>query len=98
MKAFLAQMSVSKFAAVVDDVDVINEITAFIIDDDKTTIDILVAATAGKPIMSQETAIKLSKMVDDPAAELAKLQAEAEAASNLDMFPTATGGATVQNA
>jgi len=57
-----------------DEIDV--EFTDQLPDDMLDTIDSLVAATGGKPILSQETAAGLSPFTKDPKEEIERLKAE----------------------
>lgn len=62
-----------------DELEIIPEIVPYMIDDEESTIQNIMTATGGKPILSQKTGIKVLKFVEDTDAELAQIQSEAQA-------------------
>lgn len=62
------------------------EIVPYFIDDDATTINNLMTATGGRPIMSQKTAIKRLGWVEDVDQELKQIEEEESAGSISDVF------------
>ncbi|AUD00952.1 phage portal protein [Spirosoma pollinicola] len=66
------------------------EIQPFIINDEKATIDNLMAATAGKPIISQKSAIAQSGLVVDVDAEYKQIQEEEKIARSFDILNPST--------
>lgn len=76
IKAFLSKMNVNGFKNM-DEVEVEHVITPFIQNDEKATIERLVTANGGKPILSQLEAIKLAGYSSDPESTL-KAITEAE--------------------
>ena len=58
------------------------EFELFSIDDDKDKVDVLTQATGGKPIMSQQTAIRKLGAVDDAETELEQIQSETDSLGN----------------
>ena len=75
IKAYLKQM-LTGYDADIDALKVTNVITPYTITSDADNVNLYVSATAGKPVMSQSTAIEKLGMVDDAQEELAKIQAE----------------------
>lgn len=71
------------FKTLEDTFEIVPEIQPFTISNQKEWIDLLSSATGGKPLMSQETAISQSGLVDDPKIEYEKIieQNEREAAT-----------------
>lgn len=76
IKAFLSLMNVNGFKDI-EDVEVEHIITPFIQNDERDTIERLVTANGGKPILSQLEAIKLAGYSSDPEATLKAIE-EAE--------------------
>lgn len=76
IKAFLQQMNINNFKDV-EDVEVEHIITPFIQNDERDTIERLVTANGGKPILSQLEAIKLAGYSSDPESTLKTIE-EAE--------------------
>lgn len=77
IKAYLEQMNLNGFKNKTDLVEVEHVITPFIQNDEKATIERLVTANGGKPILSQLEAIKLAGYSSDPEATLKAIE-EAE--------------------
>lgn len=65
------------------------EIVPFIINSEKQTIENLVTANGGKPIVSQKTAIQKLGWTDDVDKELDQIQEEEKQANTMNAFPTA---------
>ena len=84
IKAFLKIMLPQDWAADIDALPVTNVITPFTITSDADNVAILVNATGGKQLMSQETAVQKLGMVDDAAEELKKIQTEQQAEQLMD--------------
>ena len=78
IKAFIGVMDTS-LAATASALEIECDIQPFIISDEKSLIDMLMVATAGEQILSQESAVKLSGLVDDTDGEVKRIQAEQEA-------------------
>ena len=76
IKAFLTQMNVNGFKDI-DGLEVEHIITPYIQNDEKDTIERLVTANGGKPIISQLEAIKLAGYSSDPKETLKAIE-EAE--------------------
>ena len=84
IKAYLKIM-LPGYDADIDALKVTNVITPYTITSDSDLVNLYVSATAGKPVMSQSTAIQKLGMVDNAQEELSKIQAEAMA----DVFAAA---------
>lgn len=88
IKAFLSQMNVNGFKDA-EDVEVEHIITPFIQNDERDTIERLVTANGGKPILSQLEAIKLAGYSSDPESTLKAIQeaeiSEIEAKTNVSV-------------
>lgn len=88
IKAFLSQMNTNSFKNL-DDVEVEHIITPFIQNDEKATIERLVTANGGKPILSQLEAIKLAGYSSDPESTLKAIEEaqnkELEAKTNVSV-------------
>lgn len=76
IKAYLLQMNINGFKNV-EDVEIEHVITPYIQNDERDTIERLVTANGGKPILSQLEAIKLAGYSSDPEATLKAIE-EAE--------------------
>lgn len=75
VKAFLKVIAPSGYEKDIDELSVENIITPFSITDDKDTINNLVTATGGKPILSQQEGVEMlgwSKDVDKTMEQLAQ--------------------------
>ena len=75
IKAFLAQMNTA-WKDTIEDIEIEPVITPFMINDEKTTIEMLVAANGNKPVVAQKTAIKLSGLVDNADDEYEQIKSE----------------------
>lgn len=88
IKAFLSQMNRNGFKNL-DEVEVEHIITPFIQNDEKATIERLVTANGGKPILSQLEAIKLAGYSSDPESTLKAIEEaqnkELEAKTNVSV-------------
>ena len=76
IKAFLKEMNTA-WAREIDNVEVEHVITPFIQNDEKAEIDKWMAASGGKPLMSQLEAITNLGMSEDPARTLEQISKEA---------------------
>lgn len=85
IKAFLGIMQ-SDWANTLAELDIEAEINPFTIRSDKENIEVIVAANGGKPVISQETSVQLSGLVEDAKGEYAKLAKENEAEANVGAF------------
>ena len=79
IKAFLKLMLPDDWASDIDALQVETVITPYTISDEKDEVNVLVTATGGKPIISQQTAVRKLGMVDNADDELQTLRAEAMA-------------------
>ena len=84
IKAFLKIMLPEEWAKDIDELPVKNVISPFTITSDADNVAILVNATGGKQLMSQETAVAKLGMVDDSADELTKIRAEQQVEQLID--------------
>ncbi len=84
VKAFMKLMN-TKWASEVDNVEVENIITPFILNDRKNQIDTLMAGNGGKAIMSQLESIRELGESDDPEATLKQIQKEESASLSSSM-------------
>lgn len=93
IKAFLKKMN-TKFADEMDNVEVEHIITPFIQNDMKADIQNAMSACGGKPIISQEEAIKLAGVSADPirTIELLKKENAEELSARLSLNESLMGG------
>ena len=88
IKAYLSKMNVNKFGNM-DGLEIEHIITPYIQNDEKATIERLVTANGGKPILSQLEAIKLAGYSDDPESTLKAIEEaqtkELEAKTNVSI-------------
>lgn len=75
IKAFLGQMN-AKWKDSIEDLEIEPVITPFMINDEKTMVEMLVAANGNKPVMSQKTSIKLSGLVENSDEEYDLIKSE----------------------
>jgi hypothetical protein len=75
IKAFLGEMN-TKWKSSIDNLEIEPVITPFMINDEKTTIEMLVAANGNKPVVSQKQSIRLSGLVDNADDEYEQIKAE----------------------
>lgn len=75
IKAFLGEMN-TRWKQTIDDLEIEPVITPFMINDEKTTIEMLVAANGNKPVVSQKQSIKLAGLVDNADEEYDQIQKE----------------------
>jgi len=75
IKAFLGEMN-TKWKSTIDNLEIEPVITPFMINDEKTTVEMLVAANGNQPIIAQKTAIKLSGLVDNADDEYEQIKSE----------------------
>ena len=59
-------------------------IPLFMIDDNETKVDLLVAATGGKPILSQKTAVGQLNYTNDPEKEYELIKEEEQGLNVLE--------------
>lgn len=85
IKSFIGMMNTG-LKATADEMVLTAEIVPYIINDEKALIDKLVSATGGEPLLSQETAVSMTGLVDDAEDELIKLNAQADKFVNEDLF------------
>jgi hypothetical protein len=85
IKAFLGQMNVA-WQSEIDNVDVEHVITPFIQQDEKSTIERIMTANGGKPIMSQIESIKAFGHSVNPEETLAQIREDDAASTITDMF------------
>ncbi len=83
IKAFCAQMNTSLAKDLL--LEIVPEVTPFMVDDFKTMVETLVTANGNKPIMSQKTSVEMSGLVDDVEAEVAQINSEEQATATLDI-------------
>lgn len=84
IKAFIAQMNTS-LAKDITTLDIVPDVTPFMVDDLKTMVETLVTANGNKPIMSQKTSVEFSGLVDDVEAEFTQITDETNAAAQIDI-------------
>lgn len=84
IKAFIGTIN-KKLNTVAINLDIEAEVQPFVIDDVSGTIDRLISANGGKPLMSQKTSIKLAGLADDVDEEYALLQEEMERERTFDI-------------
>jgi hypothetical protein len=84
LKAALAFINTDFSAAV--NINIEPKFTYYLPKDDVEMINILTTATGGDKIMSQETAISLNPLVQDPEIELERIQGESNSAGALDIL------------
>lgn len=70
--------------ATCDSMDIEPEIVPFMIDDEETKVDILVAATGGKPILSQKTAVSQLNYTNDSEREYELIKEEEQGMNVLE--------------
>lgn len=83
IKAFIAQMNTSLAKDIL--LEIVPEVTPFMVDDFKTMVETLVTANGNKPIMSQKTSVEMSGLVDDVEAEVAQINSEEQTSAQLDI-------------
>lgn len=84
IKAFIAQMNTSLAKDIIT-LDIVPDVTPFMVDDFKTMVETLLTANGNKPIMSQKTSVEFSGLVDDVDAEVALITEETDRAAQLDI-------------
>lgn len=82
IKAFIGQMDTSLQAAA-DALDVVPEVTPYMITDDSADLTMWSNATGGKAIVSRKTAIRKIGVVDDVDAELEEITNEEDRAASI---------------
>jgi SPP1 family phage portal protein len=83
IKAFIGMFN-SGLKATCDSMDIEPEIVPFMIDDEETKVDILVAATGGKPILSQKTAVGQLNYTNDSEREYELIKEEEQGMNVLE--------------
>lgn len=76
LKAFIAKFN-TKLAVDCEDLFVEPIITPYMIDDEKSLVDMLSIASGGKPVISQKRSVELAGLANDTEAEFAQIEAEA---------------------
>lgn len=89
IKAYIGNLNLS-IKKECDSLQVEPEIVPFMIDDIASTINDLMSANGGNPIISQKTSIAKSGLVADAEAEYLQIQEEQKLATNMSAFPTAS--------
>jgi hypothetical protein len=84
IKAYMGIMNPT-WRNTVNDLDIETEIVPFIISDEKTKVDVLVAANGGKPLVSQERSVELAGFSEKPGDDWIKIQAEYEKEKTYDI-------------
>lgn len=82
---WLSQLN-SEFKSLDDTFEIVPEIQPFTLSSQKEWIDLLSSATGGKALISQETAIGQSGLVDDPTVEYEKISAETAKEQSTSIF------------
>lgn len=67
-------------------IEITPTITPFAIDNAEDLINLLSTATGGKSLLSQQTAVEKSGLVDDPKKEYEQIKKETEDATNRDIY------------
>lgn len=75
IKAFISKFNTS-LAAECDTLEIEPEITPFMIEDEKSMVELLTMANGNKPLVSQKLAAKLSNMAQDSEEDLKQMQQE----------------------
>ncbi|WP_138481585.1 phage portal protein [Dyadobacter bucti] len=75
IKAYLGAMN-TRWKDSINDLEIETEITPFIISDEKTKVEVLVAANGGKPLVSQERSVELAGFSEKPGDDFIKIKAE----------------------
>lgn len=70
----------------INDLEIDSEITPFIINDELTNVQMLIAANGNMPIVSQLQAVKLAGLATDPVADFAQIQTETQVAAAVNAF------------
>ena len=84
IKAFMGIMNPA-WKETINNLDIETEIVPFIISDEKTNVEVLVAANGGKPLVSQERSVELAGFSEKPGDDWVKIQAEQEKEKNFDI-------------
>ncbi|MBN2660804.1 MAG: phage portal protein [Tannerellaceae bacterium] len=77
IKAFIGKMN-TQLAIDADNLVVEPEITPYMIEDEKTRIDLLVTANGGKPVVSQQRSVELAGLANDAEEDFKQIESEAE--------------------
>lgn len=83
IKTFIGMFN-SGLKATCDSMDIEPEITPYMLDDEETKVDILVAATGGKPILSQKTAVGQLNYTNDPEKEYERILEEEQSINTIE--------------
>lgn len=89
IKAYIGKMSTALKSAA-DELEIEPEITPYMIDDEKSTIENLMTATGNKPILSQKSAVGMSGLILDAEAEYKQIQKEESEARQVSLFEPST--------
>ena len=87
IQAFLKQMNIAnkQFAAACDSLIIEPEIVPYMIEDEASKVNLLLAATGQKAISSRKTAVQTLGWVNDSEAEIAQIEAEENAVGYADI-------------
>ena len=83
IKTFIGMFN-SGLKATCDSMDIEPEIIPYMLDDEETKVDILVAATGGKPILSQKTAVGQLNYTNDSEKEYELIKEEEQGMNVLE--------------
>jgi len=75
IKAFLGEMN-TKWKSTIDNLEIEPVITPFMINDEKTTVEMLIAANGNQPVISQKQSIRLSGLVENADDEYEQIKSE----------------------
>ena len=78
IKAFIGKFNTS-IASEADTLSIEPEITPFMIDDEKSLVELLTTANGNKPLISQKLSAKLSGLAQDPEKDFTQMETEATA-------------------
>lgn len=88
LKEYLGLMNTS-WADSIRELEIETTFNPFIISDEKTKIDILVAANGNKPLVSHERSVELAGLSEKPAEDWIKIQAELDKENARDILEPA---------
>lgn len=75
IKAYLGVLN-TKWKSVIDSFDITPEIDPYMIVDDRATVDLMVAANGGQPVLSQKTSVEKSGLTINPSEEYDQIKSE----------------------
>ncbi len=77
IKRFISKLNTEQsFVAATKSIEIDSQIVPYIINDKKSLVDMLVAATAGKAVVSQEAATQIADLSEDSEEDFKKITAE----------------------